>query len=515
MTKLSPESLEIAKIHIEKHGDTDIFPIPFEFDAIFRNWDVVKNFLQDKSIEEWQCLPYRRCLTPKSENGFRISTQLDPFETIFLTAATIEVGSQIEEYRRSNFNDNVFSSRFTTESAGDIYSAEWNWRAFDNRTYELAISGNFDYIINTDIADFFPRIYHHPLENALTKAIGYGAHLKLFKKLIKHWTYSISSGIPVGPSATRLFAELAIVDIDQALQNDGVVYLRYVDDIRIFSKSKKEALGILSRLATTLYENHSLTLSKHKTKIMTVHEYCADRSQLEQSVIEGLSQKIDAIVGEININLSPYDTFSELELNEEQMQQLSQINLKEMLLAELDKKDKHDPKIISYLLNRVKVFGDIELFTECINCIEFLYPQIRKIINFGVFLGKSNPDQSQAITDALYYLATESFVSQIPYQRMMALSAISQINGRIKSSKLLEIYRSSSEEFSKRELLLLFGNSDMFSWFKENKRGISSFEPWVKRAFIQAARCLPGDEFSHWGKSFKEGQSELEKILFK
>ena len=41
MIKLTEESLDFAKQHIEKYYDSDFFPKPFEFEAIWHNWDEV------------------------------------------------------------------------------------------------------------------------------------------------------------------------------------------------------------------------------------------------------------------------------------------------------------------------------------------------------------------------------------------------------------------------------------------------------------------------------------------
>ncbi len=42
MSKLTEESLDFARQHIEKYYDSDFFPKPFEFEAIWHNWNEVK-----------------------------------------------------------------------------------------------------------------------------------------------------------------------------------------------------------------------------------------------------------------------------------------------------------------------------------------------------------------------------------------------------------------------------------------------------------------------------------------
>ncbi len=38
MDQLQPESLDWAFTHTQRFGDTDIFPVPFEYEAIKHSW---------------------------------------------------------------------------------------------------------------------------------------------------------------------------------------------------------------------------------------------------------------------------------------------------------------------------------------------------------------------------------------------------------------------------------------------------------------------------------------------
>lgn len=55
MLKLQPRSYDWALNHIEKYGDTDIFPIPFEFSTIRSYWDKdVRPELSQQNVLEWE-----------------------------------------------------------------------------------------------------------------------------------------------------------------------------------------------------------------------------------------------------------------------------------------------------------------------------------------------------------------------------------------------------------------------------------------------------------------------------
>ena len=66
---INTSSLDWALKHIEKYGDTDIFPIPFEFEAIRFNWNNIKESIIKEPITNFNINSHRRSLTPKNLFG--------------------------------------------------------------------------------------------------------------------------------------------------------------------------------------------------------------------------------------------------------------------------------------------------------------------------------------------------------------------------------------------------------------------------------------------------------------
>ena len=50
MLRLQQDSLDWALAHVLRFGDTDVFPVPFEYDAIEYDWANVKASLDRKSV---------------------------------------------------------------------------------------------------------------------------------------------------------------------------------------------------------------------------------------------------------------------------------------------------------------------------------------------------------------------------------------------------------------------------------------------------------------------------------
>ena len=64
MVKNFWKSLDWVLTHIEKYGDTDIFPLPFEYKIIIYFWDnKIKEYLLKQDFNNWTIRDYRRLLT--------------------------------------------------------------------------------------------------------------------------------------------------------------------------------------------------------------------------------------------------------------------------------------------------------------------------------------------------------------------------------------------------------------------------------------------------------------------
>ena len=231
MLKLSPASFDWALNQAEHLDDAGIFPVPFEFTAIRHDWDRLKNYLSSIDVLTWEVRPNRECLSPKTAHSFRIATQLDPLDWLIYNALVYEIGSDLESHRIPQKEGIVFSWRFDPQPNGAMFSRETGYSQFQERSLELADRSDSQYVVVTDIADFFPNLYHHRVENALRSAAQAKVnHAKAIAQLLSAWREKQSFGIPVGPNASRLIAEVAIHDIDQTLRGEGLTFVRYADD---------------------------------------------------------------------------------------------------------------------------------------------------------------------------------------------------------------------------------------------------------------------------------------------
>ena len=313
MLCVAQKSLNSALKHIENYGDTDVFPIPFEYAAIRAGWKAsVRPYLVRRDLHDWQVRPMRPCLSPKHRFGFRVSMQLDPLDAVLYTALVYEVGGDLEESRVPALKQVVYSYRFKPDNSGRMYDPRWGYDGFRRRSQQLADSGDYSHVVVADIADFFPRIYSHRLENALREATKQSDHVTAIDKFIDQWNFSVSYGIPIGTAASRLLSEITIHDVDEALLSEGQNFCRFSDDYRIFCTDERAAYEVLSFLANALFENHGLTLQQHKTEILPADAFRA-RYLGGEHVAErkSLAERFEDILATIGIT-DPYEPINYL-----------------------------------------------------------------------------------------------------------------------------------------------------------------------------------------------------------
>ena len=139
--------------------------------------------------------------------------------------------------------------------------------------HSTELSEQYEYVIACDIAEFYARLGHHRLENALKQIAGDTKYPKRIMLFLKNYSNTRSFGLPIGGPAARLLSELTINQVDQLLLGQGIVFARFADDYHIFASSREDAYRYLVYLSETLFTNQGLSLQKAKTRIMTAAEF--------------------------------------------------------------------------------------------------------------------------------------------------------------------------------------------------------------------------------------------------
>src|ERR1022692_301483 len=511
--KLAVQSLDWALTHIERYGDTNIFPVPFEYRAIREQWDSeIRRYLAAKDIEHWVAQPFRRCLTSKHRFGFRIATQLDPLDCIIFTAIIFELGADIEAKRIDKSKEVVISSRFAPKADGTLYDDDFRYQRFQDVSARRAKDPSTTHVVVADIADFFLKIYTHPLENALAECTTKKLHLTALKKILSQWNSSVSYGIPVGPLAAFMLAELVLNDVDRGLDSVGAIHCRWYDDFRIFCRSEREAYSQLTLLANSLFESQGLTLEATKTEIISSVGFLEQLKPKWLLELTNLSKNFNQFLKEIGIE-NKYEEIDIESLAPEAREQLENLNLADILRGQVLSTEPLDESIVRFALRRLAQIDQLVDPELLISHSERLYPVFVDIVKYFQRLRGLSADARSVIGKALLEMLQTTSVGDLPHVRLWILSLFASDTSWNNSQTLVPLYDRLSDQFAQRELILAMGRSHQLNWFKTRRRDINEFSPWRKRAFLAAASCLPVDEYNHWCGSIMGSLTFLDKVV--
>lgn len=513
------DAIERAIKNIAKHGDTDIFPFPFETHIFLDNPKECKDILLAIHNDFSKCLAQQtpstlETLTQVGYTGFRWATQIEPFWNAYYLALVIAISDQIESVRPSLDDESVFSYRYQwDEDSGKLFrDSAWA----DYRARGMKLSNDFDYVVVTDIADFYPRIYHHRVENALQRLPNVGDIPNRIMELLGTFSDNVSYGLPVGGPASRMLAELALVSTDTQLSRRGFKFCRYADDYCIFCKDKSEAYKILVTLSEKLH-NEGLVLQKKKTKIITTEEYREANSLLDpadkSNPLASEEQKL------LNISLR-YDPYSDTadddyELLKSAVKDVDILGIlgREVLKTAIDTTVSKQAIKAIYALESSAKLGAITTLLDKDNLV-VLSPVFVTVMRAVKGLYNDMPELGKDFIDrALVELyASKSHLLSVELNVSYFIQALSVRRTMEKEELLIEIFDSSTTPLIKRLVILIMANWECHYWLTDIKKKYGGFTEWEKRALIIASYKL-GDEGKHWRNYVKDNWNSRDILI--
>jgi len=251
-------------------GDTDLYPRLPEAAFFSACSAEVAHLVGKMNIGGYNPVSSVEVLTPKSNLGFRIGHQLTAPDALIYTAAVIESANGIEALRESTSGEVAFSYRYDSQGGPRLFKVNRGFHDWLSHLVSFGGTGPFadaKPVLETDIADFYQRIYFHRIENILNDVGASRGSAGAIKKIIQVCRSKQSFGLPVGSSASRLLAEAVLCDTDRLLLDMGLQATRYVYDYRIVASDDHNTHTILCRLAEHLMVTEGLSLNVAKTRV--------------------------------------------------------------------------------------------------------------------------------------------------------------------------------------------------------------------------------------------------------
>lgn len=492
--------------HIIAHGDTDIFPYPFEFEFLQERKDVIADALAAENTANFRPISSLDSLVPKSRHGFRVAHQLYPTDAIFLLAATVSVGPQIEAARGAAVNRPGFSYRYQPGENFRMFAEGCrygNWLLSQFGHVQFAPDGQYTHVIEADISDFYQRIYHHRLENNLREAAGETTETRLITAFLRDIRARQSFGIPVGGNASRLLAELALLDIDRALVGQGYEVTRYVDDFRIFIRAGQDPYDALAFLADSLWAGEGLSLASSKTKVIAFEEYREnlqllsgeDFDQAEASAVEHLLYRI-----------------YESEDSSEPLAQLASIDLVAAISEEISE-EFWDLGMIRVLLRCMKLTRDPQSVAFIRQNFDRLIPFSKELVLLMEELTRDDQADFQDMEPSVVDLILSPAIRHLHVTRAWLLELFVRrvINiGQLQARRLDVL----NHTLDQRALFQIRAQLGEVHFFRQRKARIHELTPWLQPAFLYSAACLPAEEYRTWIGNIRQNLNFPLSLLF-
>jgi len=518
MPLVSDAILKLAVKNIAGFGDTDIFPFPIENHLFFDKPAEVVGLLQaidrdfDGSLSTMPPLTAKE-LAAVGHSGFRQGTQIDSIWNAYFLALVVSIGENIEQ-RRAAANV-VFSYRFKPdEKAGTIFDKSVGWQQF--QLTAKALAGNHPFVLRCDISDFYSRIYHHRLENALQRAAPEQREIvNRIMALVAAISAGPSYGLPVGGPASRLLSELLLNGVDRLLNLEGIKFIRFVDDYLIFAESREAAHSALLRLSQLLLSNEGLSLQKAKTRILSAAEFATTSDFADSPEGESPDDAKARTFKRLRIHYDPYSPTAESDFKA-LAEELRKFDIVGMLGRELAK-SRIDEGLTRRLLPAIKLLPESQqndAVRSLLDSLDLLYPIFPSVMLLCRSLISVLTDKVQG---ALYaelrrLIQSDSYITQVPANLAFALRVLATDPSEETELLLAAIYKKSSSMMIRRDVILIMSYRRADYWISNCRLTFATVTGWEKRALLIASYVL-GDEGKHWRDAVKNDQIPFDKLI--
>lgn len=490
-------ALDWALAHVRREGDSDFFPPAFEFKAIEAQWAGFRATLAGLDLHAYAPAAPRTVIAPKGYYGFRYVTQLAPGDTLLYLAMLHQAGPLLEAVRVPRDRGIAHSFRLALGPAGELWDPAFDYGSFQKATEQMLDARGVSHVAETDITDFYHRIYAHRLEGALERAMGRGNSLagaitRFRAALFQRETHR---GLPVGPAPSALLAEATIADVDDYLLSCGLKFLRFNDDYRFFCDSEGAARTALRLLAEFLWARHGLTLQASKTSVMRASKYRKVRFPEPKAVEARLADVTHRLFG--GKASGPGRKYEELDAGERA--EVDRLDLDGLIKQALGQDATVDISLFRLALGRITTLGRGDLANLLIDELPRLFPVIPNVVRFlGVFNALNPADREAVGRRVIAHLRAHAGSGLSDFEAMWLLSLFCDggWNNVNELAELRIVLRSS--DLAQRKVALALGRlpCSPAHLVDFKKHGIA--DPWVRRAAIFATRSLPPDERTNY-----------------
>lgn len=242
---------------VENKGASGIDEVTVEElgDYIKSNKDEIVNSIRNKTYFP---KPVRRVYIPKSNGKMRplgIPTALD---------RTIQqaIAQPISDIYEEIFSDYSYGFRPNRSCHGAIKQAL------------VYLNDDYEWVIDIDIEQFFDKVNHDKLIQILREQVNDSATLNLIRKYLRAGVMeqglvkATKTGVPQGGPLSVVLSNIYLDKLDKELEGRGLRFVRYADDVLIFTKSEMAANRVMKSISDWIERKLFLKVNATKSKVV-------------------------------------------------------------------------------------------------------------------------------------------------------------------------------------------------------------------------------------------------------
>jgi hypothetical protein len=192
----------------------------------------------------------------------RWATSLDVEDRVAYQAAVESFADRVEGLTPAS----VFSARLSPDERYFFRHGPRQWVAW-RRYVRRQLAPGREWMAATDLTAYFDTIPHRLLMAEVESLNVDRSVVEALSEMLRTWAPVPGLGLPQGPNASRLLGNLYMLPVDRAMLDAGWAYSRYMDDIRIVTATKADAVKALRQFQGEC-RARGLIVSSSKTELL-------------------------------------------------------------------------------------------------------------------------------------------------------------------------------------------------------------------------------------------------------
>ena len=136
------------------------------------------------------------------------------------------------------------------------------------------LNDGYEWVVDIDIEQFFDKVNHDKLIQILREQVNDSTTLNLIRKYLKAGVMekglekATITGVPQGGPLSVVCSNIYLDKLDKELEQRGLRFTRYADDVLIFTKSEMSANRVMKSICSWLERKLFLKVNATKTKVV-------------------------------------------------------------------------------------------------------------------------------------------------------------------------------------------------------------------------------------------------------